>query len=203
MKTLIAIGGGSFQQGETRDIDVYAIQRTKKEHPRVLFFPTASHDDQGYAKRFKQYYRSLGCTVDALRLYHTSLTKFQIQELLFTYDMLYIGGGSTKNLLMKLQDMELEESFVRAYEAGIVCCGYSAGANLFFTYGYSDLYDNGSHYELLKGFDIVAGAFCPHAQKEDRKTFYEVIKNKEIKGFACDDGDAYILADEEGFFFRG
>lgn len=45
MKTLLAIGGGSFQKAETRHLDLYAIARVNKTHPKVLFLPAASHDD--------------------------------------------------------------------------------------------------------------------------------------------------------------
>lgn len=41
MKTLIAIGGGSFQQGETQVFDQLAIQRSGKEHPAILCIPAA------------------------------------------------------------------------------------------------------------------------------------------------------------------
>lgn len=80
MKTLIAIGGGSFQKQETMSIDTYAISRCGKTQPHVLFIPLAGRDDQGYAKRFKQYYRSLGCQVEALRLLHTKLSNEEIYK---------------------------------------------------------------------------------------------------------------------------
>ena len=57
IKRLVAIGGGNWQQKETKHIDQKIIEMSEKPQPRVLFFPTALKDDQGYAKRFKQYYR--------------------------------------------------------------------------------------------------------------------------------------------------
>ena len=67
MRRFVAIGGGSFQKQETLEIDQFIIQKTGKQNPRVLFLPAAAKDDQGYGKRFKQYYRSLGCEVKLLR----------------------------------------------------------------------------------------------------------------------------------------
>ena len=103
MKTLIAIGGGSFQKQETRAIDMYAIARCGKSKPRVLFLPLASRDDQGYAKRFKQYYRTLGCEVQALRLLHTKLHIEEIYDTFRRQDIIYLGAGDTTFLMEQLQ----------------------------------------------------------------------------------------------------
>lgn len=102
MSIFLAIGGGSFQKGETRELDRYLIQKTAKPCPRVLFLPTASNDDQRYAKRFKQYYRSLGCEVEALRLLHTKLDYEEVKIRILACDILYFGGGSLSFLMKTL-----------------------------------------------------------------------------------------------------
>ena len=96
IKRLVAIGGGNWQQKETKHIDQKIIEMSEKPQPRVLFFPTALKDDQGYAKRFKQYYRLLGCHVDAIRLLHSKKTYEQLEKEWLDYDILYLGGGDTK-----------------------------------------------------------------------------------------------------------
>ena len=135
MKTLIAIGGGSFQKQETRAIDMYAIARCGKSKPRVLFLPLASRDDQGYAKRFKQYYRSLGCEVEALRLLHTKLHIEEIYDTCRRQDMIYLGAGDTTFLMEQLQSRKLDLMLHELADLGIVICGLSAGANVLFEYG--------------------------------------------------------------------
>ena len=170
MKTLLAIGGGSFQKAETRHLDLYAIARVNKAHPKVLFLPAASHDDQGYAKRFKQYYRSLGCEVEALRLWHTKLDKETLAQKVLAADIVYLGGGDTQMLMEALQLHELVSVLQQAYEAGIVICGYSAGANVLFSYGYSACADG---LRFIKGCELVKGLFCPHYQEEERKSFQQ------------------------------
>ena len=111
MKTLIAIGGGSFQKQETMAIDTYAISRCEKTQPHVLFIPLASRDDQGYAKRFKQYYRSLGCQVEALRLLHTKLSNEEIYKKFRSQDMIYLGAGDTVFLMKQLKQRKLDLLF--------------------------------------------------------------------------------------------
>lgn len=201
MKTLIAIGGGSFQQGGTRHIDEYAIKRCGKTTPSIVFLPTASQDDQGYEKRFKQYYRSLGCDVQSLRLFHTKLSGEEIQDVLLQSDMIYLGGGNTKLLRDKFLDFGLDETLVRAYEQGIVICGYSAGANILFDYGYSDVLEDGE-FSFIEGFHLGKGLFCPHYQKTERKKFDVEIDFSDIRKIGCSDGCAYIIEDTKKFFLQ-
>lgn len=195
MKMIVAIGGGSFQKGETSHIDEYVCKRTGKAKPYVLFLPTAMHDDQGYAKRFKQYMRSFGCEVEALRLLHTKLTPAQIQAKILSCDILYIGAGNFTFLMNSLRRMELLSTIKQAYEQGIICVGVSAGANLFFTYGYSDIYDDGSCYDFVEGMDFVHGVFCPHAQDVRRSRFFVDADAYGLVKIPCKDQEAYLTED--------
>ena len=200
MQTLVAIGGGSFQKNETRAIDEYIIKRTGKEHPKVIFIPAASKDDQGYAKRFKQYYRSLGCEVEAIRLWHTKLFYKEIANTLLEADVIYFGGGETPLLMQALDNFNLFDTLKEAYEKGIVIAGLSAGANILFTYGYSEIDD---HYEMVKGVELVKGIFCPHAQKQERQGFLEACKSYEgLEAYPCADEKALCLEDEKVFFLQ-
>lgn len=198
MSSLIAIGGGSFQRGETLEIDRYAVQRTNKQHPTIVFLPTASKDDQGYAKRFKQYARSMHCEVQVLRLFHTKLSRAQVKEVIFACDMLYLGAGSLSLLMETLLAWDLIATIRRAYEQGVVCMGISAGASAFFTYGYSDVHEDGTTYAYIKGMNIIPGIFCPHAQDEKRKGFYEP-QETELEKIACVDRTAYVIEEHQSF----
>lgn len=191
----MAIGGGSFQKGETRELDTYLIHKTQKEHPRVLFLPTAAKDDQGYAKRFKQYYRSLGYEVQALRLLHTKLSYDEIKEMFFSCDILYFGGGSLVFLMKTLQEMNLIDVIKEAYEKGVYCAGYSAGASLFYTYGYSDIASDGKVFDYVKGLGLVEGIFCPHAQDKKRIGFYKEDTFLSLPRYGCVDQNAYLTED--------
>lgn len=197
-KTWIAIGGGNFQKQETRAIDEYAISRCRKEHPHVVFLPTASHDDQGYAKRFKQYYRSLGCEVEALRLYHTKLTKAAIHQKLLEADMIYIGGGNLLALKEQFALWELKDVLKQAHDQGCVIAGLSAGANILFNYSYSDSGDDDG-FIVVEGLHFVPGFFCPHYQEEARKSFDDVSQQG-TKKIACADGEAWVVEDEKAYY---
>ncbi len=198
MKTLIAIGGGSFQKGETRKIDEYAITRCDSENPKVLFLGAASRDDQGYAKRFKQYYRSLGCEVEALRLLHTKLSDEEIAKKLEEKDILYLGAGDTFLLMEQLKKHHLIEVIHKQYEEGLVVCGLSAGANVLFEKGYSQ---SGAGFMPADGMGLVKGIFCPHYQKDERKGFDE-LNFGDIRKIGCADKKAFVKEEEKEFFLE-
>lgn len=194
MKTLIAIGGGSFQRNETRIFDEFAIQRSQKIAPFVLFFPTASNDDQGYAKRFKQYYRGLGCTVQALRLFHTKLNINEIHNLILSADIIYLGAGDSERLMRTLQEFACVDVLRQAYEHGSVLVGISAGANVLFTKGYSDIT---SGFQFIDGMNIMQGVFCPHAQDIKRISFWDHMQEETLPAYPCEDLRALVKLDEE------
>lgn len=194
-KTIVAIGGGNLQLQETLPIDQKIIKLSGKSHPRVLFFPTASKDDQGYAKRFKQYYRSLGCEVDAIRLLHTKRRYEDFEQEWFTYDIWYLGGGNSRFLMDTLKKRHIDVLIERAYDQGIILAGYSAGANVLFTYGYADL--DGT-FAFVKGLGLVDGIFTPHYQK--RFQFDQDALAFHGKRIGCQDRQAYVVEDEKGYF---
>ena len=193
MQTLVAIGGGSFQQNETFAIDEYIISRTKKEHPKVIFIPAASNDDQGYAKRFKQFYRSLGCEVEAIRLWHTKLFYKEIANTLLEADVIYFGGGETALLMQALDNFNLFETIKEAYQKGIVIAGLSAGANILFSYGYSDCQDG---YQFVQGMELEKGLYCPHHQRKERQSFQMACQQyPDLPIYPCQDQQAVCIED--------
>ena len=49
---IIGVSGGDL--ASTSSLNEYAIKRTGKEHPHVLFIPTASNDAEGYIDLVKE-----------------------------------------------------------------------------------------------------------------------------------------------------
>ena len=46
--------------------------------------------------------------------------------------MIYVGGGNTRNLMILWREWGLDAILREAYEAGVLLCGISAGANCWF-----------------------------------------------------------------------
>ena len=70
---IIAIGGGKLALKQTLAIDSVVVDLVGRKHPRALFIPTASGDDEEYEQSFRRTYADeLGCKVDCLRLLYPS-----------------------------------------------------------------------------------------------------------------------------------
>ena len=179
MSKIVAIGGGEmgrpkegggFYPIETTDIDMEIVRLTNKRHPRLLFMPTASYDSEDYYNVVKKHFLSLGCSaVDVLKLSKTVLSKRQLEDLILSYDGIYVGGGNTLRLMTIWRKMGVDTILSKAYERGIVLSGLSAGSICWFSYGNSDSrrFTSGSD-KLIKvsGLGFINALHCPHYDVE-------------------------------------
>jgi dipeptidase E len=113
-------------------------------------------------------------------------------------DILYVGGGNTRNLLTLWKDWGLDNIIKKAYEKGIVLAGISAGSICWFEQGVTDSVPG-----KLSGLDCLGwlkGSNCPHydGETQRRPSYHRLMKNKEIKaGIATDDGVAAHFIDDK------
>ena len=195
MKTVVALSSASFQRNETLKLDQFLLSRIQKKHPKIVLIHAASHDDQGYAKRFKQYFRQFDCEVEAIRLWHTKLYYREIWEMLLEADMIFLGPGDTPALMERIETFQLVSCLKEAYQQGIIIYGLSAGANVLFDYGYSDVDGN---MEMVKGIGLLEGAFCPHAQQAKRQDFKRQCETLNITPtYALQDYAGLIVMDDK------
>jgi len=206
IKKIVAIGGGEITKGETLTIDKEIISLSKKQHPKVLFIPTASSDDESYCKDFSQYYgNKLGCKVSLLQLCSGSLSKNEIQNKILGTDIIYVGGGNTLKMMKLWRRLGVDKLLRKAWEDGIVLCGISAGAICWFESGHSDsmsFYNPKKwNYINVHGLGFLKGIMCPHYNggtngvPRERK-FREMIKKTGSTGIAIDEGCAVEFTDK-------
>ena len=196
MKTIIPIGGGSIPF-TTVSIDKYIVSLANVSKPKVLFIPLASGDFQPYIDKFSDYYQSLGCEVDTLKLTTTDNDNL-IRSKIFTANIIYIGGGNTAKMMRIFKRTKVNEYLIQAYEKGIILTGLSAGAMAYFTNGYSDSNKStnpDASMTLVKCLNILPYCFCPHYNEEERKGFDEFIKQKKFNGLALEDNTALVFID--------
>ncbi len=117
MKTLIAISGELSKAGNNVNKQHLCDFQVWKNTTTCIVYSAHDESDQGYAKRFKQYYRSLGCQVEALRLLHTKLSNEEIYKKFRSQDMIYLGAGDTV-FLMKQLEQKAGFAFKGAIPAG-------------------------------------------------------------------------------------
>lgn len=205
MSSIIAVGGGSIDSGETLPIDREIVKETEKNNPEALFIPTASEDSEGYIEAFHETYGDrLGCETHALKLTKENYTKKEIEEKITSADLVYVGGGNTRGMIEIWKEKKVDKYLRKAYENGTVMSGLSAGAICWFEYGNSDSesYEQDGEWSFIqvKGLNFVENVlFCPHYHQENREaSFEEMMRDNSGKtGLAVDNNAAVKVMDEE------
>ena len=104
--------------------------------------------------------------------------------------MIYVGGGNTANMLAIWRVHGVDKALKKAWEAGVVLAGSSAGANCWFDASLTDSF--GPNLDPLKdGLKLLPGSFCPHYDSESlrRPRYEEVVGSGALPGgYAADDG---------------
>lgn len=197
MRQVIALGGGGFSmEPENPLLDRYILQQCKKENPKICFIGTASGDADSYIERFYSFFKMEQCEPTHLSLFkpHTR----DIKNFIMSQDILYVGGGNTKNLMALWREWELDVAIRQAYDKGTILAGISAGSLCWFEDGVTDSYGTGL--EPISCLGILRGSNCPHYDgEEDRRPAYQAfIRDGKINsGYAADDGVALHFIDEE------
>lgn len=192
---IIGVSGGDL--ASTSSLNEYAIKRTGKEHPHVLFIPTASNDSEGYIENIQKYYQGLECTVSTLCVVTEKYEKKEIENIINDADLIYIGGGDTEQMMKIWKEYSIDKLVQKAYMDGKVLTGISAGAILWFSYGFSDsdYFKNPENwdYKFVKCLGLFPYAICPHYNEEGRNRFDDRIKCLGIDGIALENDTAIII----------
>ncbi len=190
IKNIVAIGGGGFGRSlGTLAIEKYIISLVNKKHPKICFIPTASGDNDLYKLNFYRAFSKLKCITSHIDFF--SRTE-DLEEIVSTQDIIYVGGGNTKSMLAVWKEWNLHEILKKAYENGIVMSGVSAGAICWFDKGITDSYAD--RLEIIDCLGIVNGIACPHFDEEkERKPYvYEIIQKEIIKSCICIEGNCAL-----------
>jgi len=209
-KAIVAIGGGEIRTRGTTHIDREIIRLSNKEHPRILFIPTASSDSERYWRRFVGHFgQFLKCKTDALFLIDAPRSAREIERKIRSTDIVYVGGGNTLYMMRVWRRLGVDKLLRAAYEDGIVLAGISAGAICWFDSGHSDsmsFYNPRNwRYINVKGLGLVNGVHCPHYNSRTRgvprrKAFREMIRKIGGIGIALENNCAIEFID--GRFYR-
>lgn len=198
---ILSIGGGGFSQWgkyseEDAGIERYFLQQTKKKVPSICFLPTASADDAGYTVNFYRAFTKQRCKPFHLSLY--SPCTADIESYLLEQDAIYVGGGSTKNLLVLWKEWGLDTILRKALEQGVVLGGVSAGMNCWYKECVTDsLFGS---LTALKCLGFLKGSACPHYDGEEKRrpAYHSLLLSKGISsGIGVEDHAAVHYVDGE------
>src|ERR1700727_1890289 len=97
-RRVVAMGGGGFSmEPENPLLDRFVLSLARSSPPRVCFVPTGSGDAEGYVARFYRAFSTLDCRPADLQMFKRSIA--DLESFVLSQDVVYVGGGSTANLL--------------------------------------------------------------------------------------------------------
>ncbi|SEP58704.1 Type 1 glutamine amidotransferase-like domain-containing protein [Microlunatus flavus] len=197
-RQVVALGGGGFGEAVAADrgLEDGLLALTGRDEPRVCFVPTASGDADAYVATMQDALAGRA-RFAVLRLFNREVA--DLDAFLAEQDLVYVGGGSTVNLLAVWRAHGLDAALRRAYERGVVMAGVSAGANCWFQRCTTDSWRVGRADGLRDGLGWLSGGFCPHYRSEParRPQLHRLVDGGFGDTYAVDDGCALHLVDEQ------
>ena len=189
IKQIVAMGGGGWgMEPDNPLLDWYIYNLVNKSEPKICFLPTASGDSEQYIKRFYKHFVPKPAHLSHLSLFEPSTS--DLESLILEQDIIYVGGGNTKNLIALWKEWQLDRILYKAWEKGVILCGVSAGSICWFEQGVTDSIPGEK--TVLKCLGFLTGSNCPHYNWEAYREGYERLLSQGAiaDGYAADDGVA-------------
>jgi dipeptidase E len=195
-RAIFAMGGGGFTMEPNNPLlDDYVLSLTRRSEPRILFLPTASGDTAAQINAFQSRFAHRTCVAEHVSLFRMHETMRKLEDVVFEQDIIYVGGGSMRNLLAVWQAHGLDDLLVEAWRSGIVLAGLSAGAMCWFEGGVTR---SSGPPEPLAGLGLLDGSLSVHADGEPERlpVWLESVRSGALPG-------GWSLDDGVGLLFRG
>ena len=195
---IIAIGGGMlWPEGQVPVHLENALRLTGQREPRLCALNTAGGDDPRSALLMYDCFVGRPARVSHLALFPMPNVR-DPEDLLLSQDVIFVGGGSVANMLAVWRVHGLDVIMRKAWQAGIVLTGSSAGGICWFEGGTTDSFGRELR-ALTGGLGLLPGSYCPHYDTEAgrRPLYHRLIADGTLPGgIACDDGAAAHFTDD-------
>jgi peptidase E len=196
MRTIFAMGGGGFtMEPDNPALDEFILGLARRPLPRVCFLPTASGDPLDHITRFYEAFSDLPCEPADVSLFRLGRRPVDLRRLLLAQDIVYVGGGSMRNMLAIWRVHELDAILRECWARGIVLAGLSAGAMCWFDAGITK---SRGRAEPVAGLGLLPGSLSVHYDGEpERRSAYlaAVASGAMPDGFGADDGAGLLFRD--------
>lgn len=196
MQRILALGGHDFDRrpGNEAICDLI-VELADSPRPGICLLPTASGDPAEQITRFRRAFAERDCVPEVISLFRLGEKPVDLRAKLLAQDVIYAGGGSLLNLVAVWRAHGLDEILRDCWRDGVLICGQSAGAMVWFRGGITS--SQGSP-GLADGLGILPGSACVHYLTEParRSRFLHAIGEGEL-----DPGLG--LEDQTGALFEG
>lgn len=194
MAVYALIGGKSNLEVKVNKIEQHILSLTKKDKPKLLYCPYASSDYEKSNRRFKELVNNLSCELYLM----TSNDYDRFEELLNWCDCIYIGGGSSDDLVELFKSKGFDKILIKYQNTNKVYAGISAGAMLYSVSAMGDkyaFYDNFiiSNYKMVDCLGLIEYTICPHYQSEGLTIYNCELKNYPYPGLGIEDDTCVIV----------
>ena len=189
-RQILAMGGGGFSmEAGNALLDEHALALTAVECPRVCFLPTASGDADHYIVRFYRAFPAGRCQPSHVSLFRRDGGACDLAEHLKAQDLVYVGGGSVISLLGTWNAHGVDGMLRRAWEAGVVMAGLSAGSLCWFEQGVTAFHGQSAPVRGM-GFLPHSNAVHYDDKPERRAAYLRAVADGMIPGYGTGDGAA-------------
>jgi dipeptidase E len=196
-RRIFAMGGGGFTMEPANPLlDDYILSLARTKEPRILFLPTAAGDTTAQINAFRARFADRLCVPEHLSLFNLRDTTRSLEEIVLAQDIVYVGGGSMRNLLAIWRAHGLDRLLIEAWQRGAVLAGLSAGAMCWFQGGVTR---SSGLPEPLAGLGLLEGSLTVHADGEPERlpVWLASVRAAELPGgWAVDDGVGLLFAGE-------
>lgn len=167
-----------------------------KKTPVICYIGAAKGDNPDRIAEFQRLVERIGAKARILSLYNppSSNAEGYFQGV----DVIFVDGGSTRNLLALFREWDVVDFFREAYRSGTLLAGASAGLNLLFKWCITDSVK--TELEPLPGLGMIDGSICVHhdSQPERQPVFQTFLQGQQaaFPAYALEDGSALYFENE-------
>jgi peptidase E len=191
------MGGGGFTMEPSNPLlDDYVLTLTASAEPRILFLATASGDTTTQINAFYARFGGRACVPRHVSLFRLGDLERPLEEIVLEQDIVYVSGGSMRNLLAIWRAHRLDDLLARAWRGGTILAGLSAGAMCWFEGGVTC--SSGAP-EAMAGLGLLPGSLTVHADGEPERLPVWLASVREGSlpgGWAADDGVGLLFRAE-------
>ena len=181
-------GGGFTSEPHNPALDDFILSLARAREPRILFLPTASGDPNGQIAAFKSTFGERSCRAHHLSLFRLESEPADLRTLILSQDIVYVGGGSMRNLLAIWREHGLDLILREAWESGVLLAGLSAGGMCWFQHGITR---STGRPEPAPALGFLPGSLSVHYDGDPvrRPAYLDAVERGTIPGgYGADDG---------------
>lgn len=191
-KHIVAGSGGFIYENSKLRVGPildYALRLSGKKKPKFCFIGTATGDNPVPIAEFYDACSQAKVTASHLELFPMPNHE-NVEEFILSHDVIWVEGGSVVNLLAVWRAHGLDVIFRKAWKAGIILTGQSAGSICWNLGGTTDSFGTDLQ-PVTNGLGFLPYSSGVHFDSEEqrRPLFHRLIQEGSLpEGYATDDG---------------